>query len=103
MATIAAYNAQGWIYPRLINASHKQFWDAIDAQVTERRIQVPVSKGEWGTAWDAWPASMANYLAAWRRAQERAALADKLVAIVVRSTRLVCARIESSWPRDGPT
>ena len=32
-ATIAAYNAQGWDYPRLVNASHRQFWDDIDAQI----------------------------------------------------------------------
>ena len=93
VATIAAYNAQGWTYPRLINASHKQFWEAIDSQISERRIQVPVYKGEWGTAWDAWPASMAYYFAAWRRAQERAALADKLAAIVAHARREV-----GTWP-----
>jgi len=39
-ATIAAYNAQGWEYPRLVNASHGQFWQDIEAQIVGRRIQL---------------------------------------------------------------
>jgi hypothetical protein len=80
-ATIAAYNDQGWDFPKLIDASHKHFWDAIDAQIASRKIDLPVSRGDYGAAWDAWPACLAYDAAGWRRAQERAATADKLAAI----------------------
>src|SRR5205823_87111 len=82
VATIAAYNAQGWAYPKLVNASHKQFWDDVDAQVAARQLQVPVYRGDYGIGWEAWPASLAHDFAAWRRAQERAGTADKLAAIL---------------------
>lgn len=81
-AAIAAYNAQGWEYPRLVNSSHGQFWQDIDAQIAARRIDVPVFRGDYGAAWDAWPASLAHSLAGWRRAQERAGTADALAALL---------------------
>lgn len=81
-ATIIEYNARGWEYPKLVNASHKQFWDDVDRQIVEQGIQVPVYRGDYGASWDAWPASLAHDFAAWRRAQERAGVADKLVAVL---------------------
>jgi hypothetical protein len=81
-ATIAAYNAQGWAFPRLVNASHQQFWDDIEAQMKERQLKLPVYRGDYGTAWEAWTLSLAYDFAGWRRAQERAGTADKLAAIM---------------------
>ncbi len=81
-ANIAAYNAQGWEYPRLLNASHRMFWDEVEAQIDARALQLPVYRGDYGGGWEAWPASLAVDLAGWRRAQERAATADKLAAIL---------------------
>ncbi|MDQ3413154.1 MAG: hypothetical protein M3509_13665, partial [Chloroflexota bacterium] len=91
-ATIAAYRAQGWDYPRLVDASHKQFWDAIEAQIAARGISLAVVNGDHGASWDAWPACLAHDAAGWRRAQERAATADKLAAIA--------ASLEPDWLRD---
>ncbi len=88
-ATIAQYNAQGWEYPKLVNASHQQFWDDVDAQIAARRLQVPTYQGDYGASWDAWPASLAYDFAAWRRAQERAGTADKLAAIL--------SRLDNNW------
>lgn len=84
VATIAAYNAQGWDYPRLVNASHKQFWGALEVEMAERGLELEVIRGDYGSAWDVWPASLAFDLAGWRRAQERAATADRLAAIASR-------------------
>jgi hypothetical protein len=78
---IAEYNAQGWEYPRLVNASHKQFWDDIDCQIGERKIELPVYRGDYGHGWDSWPACLAHDFAGWRRAQERANTADRLAVI----------------------
>ncbi len=83
-ATIAAYNAQGWEYPRLVNASHRQFWDDVEEQIAARNCDAPVFRGDYGTAWDAWQASLAYDFAGWRRAQERAGTADKLAAVLSR-------------------
>ncbi len=80
-ASIISYNNQGWDYPRLINASHKLFWDDIDKQISTRSIAVPVYRGDYGTTWDTWPASLAKYAALWRRAQERAVAADMCCAL----------------------
>ena len=82
VATVTAYNAQEWDYPKLVNASHKQFWDDVQRQITARSICVPVVCGDFGTSWDAWPASLAYDFAGWRRAQERSGLADKLAAVL---------------------
>jgi alpha-mannosidase len=84
VATIAAYNAQGWVYPRLVNAAHRQFWDDLEDQVARRGVEIPTYRGDYGAAWEAWPASLAHDLAGWRRAQERAGTADRLAAILSR-------------------
>ena len=64
-----------------MNASHKQFWDDVDRQVAERNVQLPVYRGDYGAAWDAWPTSLAADLAAWRGAARKAQVADALGAI----------------------
>ncbi len=84
VAGIVAYNMQGWEYPRLVNASHRQFWEDIQAQIDARDITVPVYRGDYGIGWEAWPASLARDFAGWRRAQERAGTADRLAAILSR-------------------
>jgi len=81
-ATIAEYNGREWEYPRLVNAAHKQYWDSIDAQIASRRIKLEVSRGDYGTGWDAWPVMLATVAASWRRYQERAGTADKLASIL---------------------
>jgi alpha-mannosidase len=88
-ATISRYNAQDWEYPRLVNASHKQFWDDVDDQITVRAIDVPVYRGDYGAGWEAWPACLAYDFAGWRRAQERAGAADKLTAAL--------SRLDGGW------
>jgi hypothetical protein len=82
MATITAYNAQGWEYPRLVSASHQMFWADVEAQVAALGVELPAYRGDYGVGWEAWPASLACDFAGWRRAQERAGTADKLAAIL---------------------
>jgi alpha-mannosidase len=85
--TVTAYNSQGWLYPKLVNASHKQFWDHIDSEIETRAISLPIFRGDYGTAWESWPSSLAHDFAGWRRAQERANTADKLTALLCRLDR----------------
>ncbi|MGQ9683878.1 MAG: glycoside hydrolase family 38 C-terminal domain-containing protein [Anaerolineae bacterium] len=82
VSLIGAYNAQGWEYPKLVNASHAQFWADIEAQMAARQVHLPIFRGDYGVGWEAWPASLAVYLAGWRRAQEKVAAADKLCAVL---------------------
>lgn len=81
-STISRYNSQDWEYPRLVNASHGQFWREIDRQIADRGIRLEVARGDYGVGWDVWPACLAYDVAGWRRAQERAATADTLAAIL---------------------
>ncbi len=81
-ATIAGYNDREWEYPRLVNASHKQYWDSIEEQIASRKIKLEVSRGDYGTGWEAWPDCLAAVAANWRRCQERAGTADKLAAVL---------------------
>ncbi|MDI7275185.1 MAG: glycoside hydrolase family 38 C-terminal domain-containing protein [Anaerolineae bacterium] len=83
-ANISAYNAQGWEYPRLVSASHRMFWADLEAQRAARGLELPAYRGDYGGGWEAWPASLARDFAGWRRAQERAGMADRLMAILSR-------------------
>ena len=81
---IIAYNNQGWEYPRLVNAVQRQYWDDIQAQINQRKIDLPTFSGDYGTAWDAWPSSLANLAAEWRYNQEGALSAEKIAAVLTR-------------------
>lgn len=79
--TIQQYNAQGWQYPRLVNASQAQFWQHITQQVAQEGLQLECTQGDTGTSWDAWPSSLAHLAAGWRQAQRQARQADLLLAL----------------------
>lgn len=79
---ISAYNSQGWEYPKLINASHKQYWDDIEQQLFRRKIKLPVYRGDFGSSWEAWPSCLAHDSAMWRRAQEKSGACDRLFSIL---------------------
>lgn len=80
-ASLRRYRSNDWDYPKMIDGSHERFWKAIEAEIAERGIELPVYRGDYGSAWDVWPVSLAKYFAAWRRGQEMAVTADKIVAV----------------------
>lgn len=80
--TVIDYNNQGWEYPKIINASHKQFWDDIHRQISARKLSLEILRGDYGHGWDAWPACLASELAGWRAAQAKAQAADFVTAIL---------------------
>ncbi|NPV87295.1 MAG: hypothetical protein HPY45_14955 [Anaerolineae bacterium] len=78
-AAVAAYHQQGWEYPRLVNAAQMQFWEHLgDALQTAGLARW---EGDFGAAWEAWPASLASLTARWRQVQERARQTDALTAL----------------------
>ncbi len=99
-AAIAAYNSQGQDYPRLVDASHADFWAVIDRQMAGG-ASVPVIRGDYGTSWEVWPYTLAADFAGYRRAQSRASLADRLTAIssILAPEQLVLRNhlLESAW------
>jgi alpha-mannosidase len=85
---IAAYNNQGWEYPRFVNASHQLFWEEVERRV-DRGADLPIVRGDYGTGWEVWLATLADLFADWRRAQERGPNADRVHA--------VAGRIDQEW------
>lgn len=87
---VAAYNNQGWVYPRIVNASHQIFWEAIEREIAQG-IDLPVFRGDYGTSWEIWLPTVADLFARWRRAQLLGPSADKAHA--------VAARLYPTWAR----
>ncbi len=81
-AAIAAYNSRRADLPELIDASHAEYWSAVEKEIAEKKLDVPSVRGDYGTSWEAWPACLAVDFAGYRRAQGKAALADRLAALL---------------------
>jgi hypothetical protein len=81
-AAIAAYNEQRSELPLLVDASHADYWVAVENEIQEKKLEIPTFRGDYGTSWEAWPACLAADFAGYRRAQGRAALADRLTALL---------------------
>jgi hypothetical protein len=75
------FNAQGWEYPRLVDATWHQFWLDIENQLEAGQVQVPVLRGDWGTTWEEWPAQLAYLNTVYRRARETVLAAQTLTAL----------------------
>ncbi len=78
------FNAQGWEYPRLVDATWDQYWQDVERNLEGRKVQVPVARGDWGTAWEEWPAQMAHLNTVYRRARETVLAAESLSALACR-------------------
>lgn len=75
---IASFTAEGWDYPRLVDATWKDFWQAIDPE------RAPVLRGDWGTAWEEWAAQIARLSNTYRRARQTVFSAQTLCALTQR-------------------
>jgi hypothetical protein len=87
---IANYNAQPGDHPQLIDATHADFWAEIERQLAAG-ASIPVIRGDYGTSWEVWPACLAADFAAYRRAQGRALIADRLAAVAWGMKRETCS------------
>ena len=81
---IRHFNAQGWEYPRLVDATWDQYWQDVEQQLAARKPRVPVSRGDWGTAWEEWPAQLAHLNTIYRRARETVLAAEAISALAQR-------------------
>lgn len=91
-AVIAAYNSQGWTYPRLVNATWPQFFDHIrkDYGPADKPIRgraVRTLRGDSGASWELWMSAIQTQHARFRRAQRDVTSLHSLDAMLCRPTR----------------
>ena len=77
---IAKYNASPGEHPRLVNATLPMFCQAVD-EAQARTPFLQTVRGDFGHSWDAWPVSLAKYVAAMREGERRFLAAEALVAV----------------------
>ncbi len=70
-------NAQGWAYPRLVDATWSQFWQ----EVEKHEAAAPVVRGDGGSAWEEWPAQLAHLNTVYHRARATVLSAQALAAL----------------------
>jgi hypothetical protein len=78
---INSFNARGWEYPRLVDATWSDFWEAVEGQLGSERTHIPVIRGDWGSSWEEWPAQLARLNSIYRRAREVVLSAQVLSAV----------------------
>jgi alpha-mannosidase len=83
---IQGFNAQGWEYPRLVDATWHMFWQHVERehQTGVAPLEVPVVRGDWGITWEEWPAQLAHLNTVYRRARETALAAQAIDALACR-------------------
>ena len=96
---IGWFNAQGWDYPRLVDATWSDFWQAIESQLDPKRL--PVLRGDFGTAWEEWPAQIARLSNLYRRARQTVFSAETLTALAQNLERRSAPKrfqaLETAW------
>ena len=78
---IIRYNAQPEAPARLVNATHRQFWEHVDQAEKDRRFLSTV-QGSFGHTWDLWPVSLAKYVANAREGERRFVAAETLLTVM---------------------
>jgi len=77
---LAKYNASPGEHPKLVNATLPMFCRAVD-EAQARTPFLPTVRGDFGYSWDAWPVSLAKYVAAMREGERQFLAAEALVAV----------------------
>ena len=60
------YNNENWEYPKIINATWNQYFSHIEKQTAEHGLIIPEYRGDFGSAWEEWPAGLAHILSSMR-------------------------------------
>jgi len=77
---IQRYNAQGWEYPKLVDATWHDFWVHVERQI-EEGARLPVVRGDYGNSWEEWPAQLAYWNSVYRVAREAVCAGQTLSAL----------------------
>jgi len=81
---LAKYNASPGEHPKLVNATLPMFCQAVD-EAQARTPFLQTVRGDFGHSWDAWPVSLAKYVAAMREGERQFLAAEALVAVAGRT------------------
>jgi alpha-mannosidase len=77
---IAWYDSQGWVYPRLVDATWQDYFDHIEKEPS-KLASLPVLRGDFGSAWEEWPSQLAYSNALFRNAR-RLAMQARAVSVM---------------------
>lgn len=95
---IAAYNASGTNPVTLVNGTVAQFCREVDAAEVASPF-LPKLRGCFGHAWELWPVSLANIVAALRQNERDFLAAESLVALASRQEPALAARTRTQRVR----
>ena len=79
---IIKYNSQPQPPARLVNATLRQFTDAVDMSQANAPF-LPTIRGCFGHSWDLWPISLSKYATAMREGERRLLAAEALLAVAM--------------------
>ena len=83
---VRRYNAQGWEYPKLVNATWDMYFDAAEKSAARLGTGIPGITGDFGVSWEDWPIHYAHVSSLMKRgiagtfALERLAAAEAALA-----------------------
>ena len=77
---IAWFNAQGWEYPKLVDATWAMFWQDVESQIARQVDALPVTRGDLGSTWEEWPAQLAHLSVRSRQVRETTLAAQAAAA-----------------------
>ena len=77
---VIRYNARPGAHPKLVNATFRQFWQAVDAEQARAPFLATI-RGSFGHSWDLWPVSLAKYVARMRQGERTLLAAESLLAV----------------------
>ena len=77
---IRTYNANGWEYPRMVNATWGMYFDAAERSAQRLSALIPVLSGDFGVSWEDWPMHYAHVSAMMKRGIAGVFALERLVA-----------------------
>ncbi|MBE2213498.1 MAG: hypothetical protein IAE82_06470 [Opitutaceae bacterium] len=78
---IEEYNAESDGVVRLVDARYQDFFEAVERELREKRIELPTFEGTFGVAWEEWGAHLAAHLRDYREAARLLRLAEANYAL----------------------
>jgi len=78
---IIRYNNEPWEYPRIINATWKQYFESVLEFSSKNGIEIPEISGDMGASWEDWPAHYAHIVSRLKRGTEDFITAEKIAAL----------------------
>jgi len=91
---IHRYHDEPWAYPKIINATWNQYYEHIQNWLSARGKKLPVLRGDYGSAWEEWPAGVAHILADMRNNINRYLAAEAFSSMALTKDGALRGRID---------